>query len=564
MRRLTLVLLLAAAGADGREVWELQGAGLSSPFEGQEVTIADNTVTGVGDGVFFVQTPNARTDADPWTSDGILVRHSGAPVVRVGDRVTVTGTVEEHYDQTEIRRNVEVAVDSSGHPLPRAASLNAATPSPIQPWPENELERFEGMRVEVEDGFVTGPTDRYGDATATSSGTRLFREPGIEFPGLTGLPVWDGNPEVFEVDPDALGGGHLEFAAGSRFSADGVIAYAWGSYQLWPTSFDLVATAALPRAVAPSPSVWMTVASQNCERLSRTGGDVDFDDRLAKLSHQIRENLAAPSVVAVQEVDSLVELEAVATRVAADDPSLVYSAHLVEGHDPSGIDVGFLIRDDVAVEEIGQIGAEVRFSWDQTLLFDRPSLVLETVYAELNLTIVVVHLRSLGGIDEPGDEGERVRRKRFEQSEWLAQWIQRHQVERADDGLLVIGDFNAFEFSDGYVDVIGQITGLPDPAGALLPASVLVDPPLMNVVTGVPPDERYSYVFRGSAEVLDHALVDETLRPLIRAFSFARGNADAPDAAEVDPETALRSSDHDGLVVSIGPAVRDSGARRGL
>ena len=35
---------------------------------------------------------------------------------------------------------------------------------------------------------------------------------------------------------------------------------------------------------------------------------------------------------------------------------------------------------------------------------------------------------------------------------------------------MIIGDFNAFEFSDGFVDVVGQITGAPDPAGALLAA----------------------------------------------------------------------------------------------
>ena len=144
----------------------------------------------------------------------------------------------------------------------------------------------------------------------------------------------------------------------------------------------------------------------------------------------------------------------------------------------------------------------------------------------------------------------------------LRHHLQEHQLQRPDDGLLVVGDFNAFEFSDGLVDVLGQITGLPDPEGALLPAAGDVEPPLRNLVLGVSQRERYSYVYRGSAEVLDHALADVTVMPLVRSMVFVRGNADAPVSFEFDPDTALRSSDHDGFVVTLGPAVRSSGGRR--
>jgi len=559
---LVVILAGAGAGAAASEIWEVQGAGTASPYEGQTVTVPDNTVTAAGDGLFFVQTPDLRADGDPWTSDGILVRHSGSPVVAVGDRVSVTGTVEEFYGQTEIRRNVEVRRTSSGHPLPRVVRLDGATPTPNQPWPETELERFEGMLVEVEDGVVTGPTDRYGDTCIAAAAGRRFREPGIAAPGLPDLPVWDGNPEIFEIDPDALGGTHRDLTAGSRFSAVGALAFTYGSYQLWPTDFELTDSTLLPRSVLPSTPRRLTVASQNCERLAGEPGDADYEDRLAKLSRQIRVNLGAPSVVGLQEVESLAVLEGLAARISADDPTLVYSAHLVEGNDSSGIDVGFLVLDGVIVDQVRQIGAQERFSWDQTLLFDRPPLVLETRFGELAISVVAVHLRSLNGIDDPGSAGERVRRKRFEQGEWLAGWVQDHQLQRAEDGLLVLGDFNAFQFSDGYVDVLGQVTGRPDPAGALIPAEQVVAPPLTNTAFSLPAAERYSYVYRGSAELLDHALVDVTLQPLLLGMSFARGNADAPDAAAEDPDSALRSSDHDGFVVVIGAPVRRSGGRR--
>jgi len=111
------------------------------------------------------------------------------------------------------------------------------------------------------------------------------------------------------------------------------------------------------------------------------------------------------------------------------------------------------------------------------------------------------------------------------------------------------------------VDVLGQITGLPDPAGALIPAETAVDPPLHNAVFMVSQDERYSYIYRGSAEVLDHGLADQTLVPLVRDVFYSRGNADAPLSKAGEEDSADRSSDHDGLVITLSPPVRAGGGR---
>jgi predicted extracellular nuclease len=548
--------------AVGQEIWQIQGSGMISPYRGQQVSTTGNIVTAAGSGVFFIQTPTNRSDGDPWTSDGVYVEDPGGPVVAVGDRVAVSGTVVEHYGQTQIGGDVSVVIASSGHQLPDPVELDAETPTPHQPWPETELERFEGMRINVANGFVTGPTDEYGDAQITASGQRAFREPGIEYPGLPGLPVWDGNPEVFELDPDGVGEDHAEIAAGSRFSARGVLAFAFGSYQLWPTKLEVWHSPELSFAAMENASRVLSIASQNLERLARTGGDLPFRDRLGKLSLQVREVLGGADIVAVQEVDSLAVLEDLADRIAADEEGLDYTAHLIEGNDPSGIDVGFLTRQTVDPRRVLQIGADVAFSWDGSLLFDRPPLVLDAMVKGFAVTVVVVHQKSLGGVDDPGSHGERVRRKRYEQSEWLARWLQDRLTESPEDLLAVIGDFNAFEFSDGYVDVMGQITGRPDPAGALLPVTDVVDPPLDNAVFAVPAPRRYSYIYRGSAEVLDHVVVSRALAPLVRDVIYSRGNSDAPASAAMLPNTALRSSDHDGLVVYFGARVRSPGGRR--
>ena len=221
--------------------------------------------------------------------------------------------------------------------------------------------------------------------------------------------------------------------------------------------------------------------------------------------------------------------------------------------------MGFLVRDPVVVQNVEQVGAEVRFTWDQTLLFDRPPLVLEATLPiegrALDATVVAVHLRSLSGIDDDQD-GERVRRKRFEQSVWLAEWVQSRQSAAPDEPLFVLGDFNAFEFTDGYVDVLGQVTGIADPGGALLSADQIVDPSLINWVDRVPSGERYSFVFGCDAQVLDHIVTNNAASQWVRGAAFSRGNADAPRSREDEPGTAVRSSDHDGMVVYLGTRVR--------
>ena len=570
LRSLAAVLFVvsAAAVADAQtlEIWDIQGDGMSSPYEGTLVTTRGNVVTAVGVDLLFIQTPDARSDGNPWTSDGILVDLGRTPTVSVGDLVDVTGTVVESYGSTEIAGNPTVSVVVAGHGPPSVVEFDSQTPTSFQPWPETELERFEGMVVRISAGVVTAPSDQYGEACVSAGDRRLYREPGILYPGEPGLAVWDGNPEGFELDPTGLGGGRHDFAAGSTFGAEGPLAYAFGAYQLWPTAFEVIEEAHLPVPV-PSPSPGeVTVGSQNMYRLGDHGDDVPYATRLSKLSRQVREVLESPQVLAVQEVMDLDTLSDLAGRIGDDDPAVHYHPYLVEGNDFGGIDVGFLVRDPVRVLDVFPVGADARFNWDGSLLFDRPPLVLEAgfsgVSGSFEATLVAVHLRSLGGIDDP-DDGERVRQKRQEQSGWLAAWIQERQTADPDQPIIVLGDFNAFEFSDGYVDVMGQITGEPDPDGALLPAGEDVEPPLVNWLLSLPERDRYSFVFGCSAEVLDHVVTNRAASAWVRGVAYSRGNADAPNDLELDPATALRSSDHDGLVLYLGSRTRrGAGPRR--
>jgi hypothetical protein len=142
--------------------------------------------------------------------------------------------------------------------------------------------------------------------------------------------------------------------------------------------------------------------------------------------------------------------------------------------------------------------------------------------------------------------------------------VQDFQTTNPSTPLVVIGDFNAYEFSDGYVDVIGQIIGNPDVAGSLLSGPDLVNPDLVNQVLSLPAGERYSFNFNGNVQTLDHALTSAAADVFVREFAFARGNSDAAELFLDDDMTPLYSSDHDGFALFLmtdadGDGVPDDG-----
>ena len=566
-------------------IHEIQGNGAASPYNGVLVTTTSNVVTAVGPEGFSVQTPDGMEDASIDTSEGIYVFTGSAPTVAVGDLVVVTGLVREFFDLTEITGNPVVdVVGAMTTPAPVVFDANVPSPDPTAPSCAIEFECYEGMLVQITGGTVGASNLRFGsdpvaEVTVTAAGERPFREPGVEFPGLGMPPIatWDGNPEIFELDPDKLGLPNQVIPAGSHFNATGIIGFEFGDYELWPSSLSVV-PADIPSSVRDRRRAELTVGSLNLFRLfddvndpgePRSDGatrndsvvsSAEYDRRRAKLVNYIVNVLQAPDVLAVQEVEKLEVLEELATDMVA--AGVNYSAYVEEGNDIGTIEVGFLVRDTMAVDAITQINKDEILDFDGSLLHDRPPLLLEgrsiNEGADYPIAIMVVHNRSLSRIDDP-NSGERVRAKRLAQAESIAQSIDDLQTANPDIRLVVLGDFNAFEFSDGYVDAVGVISGSFDPDASLLPGTDYVDPDLLNHIYSLPENERYSFVFQGSAQALDHALASMTLDMSFRGLEFGRGNADAAVDLINDDSTPLRSSDHDGLVLFITKDVDDDG-----
>ncbi|MDH3620826.1 MAG: lamin tail domain-containing protein [Gammaproteobacteria bacterium] len=553
-------------------ITDIQGAGEFSPLEGQRV-IASGVVTAVSTNGFFMQVPD---DGDPNTSNGIFVFTGGAPDVAVGDEVEVTGFVDEFFGFTEITGSPVVNVTGVGTvPAPIVFDANVPSPDPDAPSCDIEFECYEGMLVEIPAGVVTASNQSFGtdplaEVYITAGPNRTFREPGIESPGLPAfpdIPVWDGNPEVFELDPDKLGLPNLYIPGGSTFSAIGVIGFEFGGYEFWPSELT-VNEAPLPVATRAKGESEGTVGSFNLFRLFDDIDDApdgDRDDtvvsadeyalRLAKIGAYIVDVMGSPDILAIQEVESLKVLQDLAATVGTLDTSVSYSAHLVEGNDIGSIDVGFLVRSSVQVTAVTQLGKDEILTFDGSLLHDRPPLLLEATMNDLfPISVMVLHMRSLGGI-----EGERTQQKRYEQAISVASKVQDIQTANPDVNLVVIGDFNAFEFTDGYVDLSGVLKGDFDPNQSVVCSTVacedVVSPNLTDEVLNIDPAERYSFIFRGNAQVLDHAMTSQALAPLVAGLEFGRGNADAAVILVEDDgltaDLASRSSDHDGLVLYI-------------
>ncbi len=581
----------------------IQGSGNTSPLVGTAVTTR-GIVTAVASNSFYIQDP--APDADPNTSEGIVVFTNAAPpaAAAVGNLVQVTGSVTEFIPSadpnspsiTEIIPTLTTVV-STGNALPAPVVISSLTAA----GGTSQLEKYEGMLVKVNSLTVVAPTDgTVNEPNATSSSTGVFygvltgtatpfREAGIEVfdpkplcaaGASCAIPTFDANPERLRVNSRGITGvSAVEVGTGNVLTnLTGVLSYGFRAYTILPTVAPSVGgTAVIATPVPASGAGSVTVAAMNVERLfdDAAPGDVvmttaALSKRLGKISNTIVNILRTPDVVALEEVENLNTLQLLANRVNTDAPAAGYVAYLFEGNDPGGIDVGFLVKNTVQVGDIVQLGLNTTYTnpctGAQDLLNDRPPLRLHGSAVKsgqtLNFTVFVNHLRSLNGIADATvcnaggvTNGARVRAKRAAQSNFLAGEIQNELNANPAAKIIAVGDFNAFEVNDGYVDVLAGITGTPAPATQVVNATL--DPSyanLTNMLTLLPGTQRYSYVFDGNHQTLDHVLLNPAALAQVVGGGYGRVNADFSESLRNDGNRPERYSDHDPAIVFLTTA----------
>lgn len=528
----------------------------------------------------------------------------------IGNLVSVAGRVEEFRPRAEPfslpitelswqSGRDELRVVSRSNPLPKPIELS------IEHFKTNtidQLERFEGMRILVKELLVVGPTNGRFDIKTNSSqsnGTfygvlsgisRPFREQGLDLYEYVFLDkalketsqklypkmaIFDANPERLRIESTAQLGAQAIDVTSNSFVKDltGVLHYGYRTYSLLvdASSSPSVSGGIRPATLPGTNDRQFSVASMNLENFFDDQDDPSikedivtadgFNRRLKKLSIAIRETMKMPDVIGVIEAENLAALKRIADRlnsdaVAGGKPDPKYEAYLVDGNDGRGIDNGFLVKTSrIRVIEVKQFGKDDKFkepvSKQEIFLNDRPPLMLRAgvedtkVGKPFEFTVVVNHMKSFLGYNDP-KEREDVRTKKRLQAEFLAKWVDARQKAAPDDKIILLGDFNFYQFNDGIMDVIGTIKGKPAAKDQVVVASDdLVATDLFDLVDSIEPRQRYSYVFDGNAQVLDHIIVSATFGKHVAGFGFARLNADYPETFRNDDSRPERFSDHD-------------------
>ncbi|HMB53725.1 MAG TPA: esterase-like activity of phytase family protein [Thermoanaerobaculia bacterium] len=573
---------------------EVQGAAHTTPLAGRRVVV-EGTVTAVARDGFWLQDP--RGDGDPATSEGVFVATwgSGVAAPAPGDHLRVTGRAMERGRGGAALSLTSLAVGTpSGEPDGAVALVAAGeglVPGPVRlgagtgtdtacpPGPaidDDRLRRFEpfsdgadfwesleGMRLSLAAPTVVGPTSRFGEIVLVAEG--CVSAPRTVHGGLL-LRPGDDNPERL-VAAGRLAGRAPSLAVGDRFATPlvGVLDFDFDDYRLqaeaWP---EVVRGAARPQRVAPAAAGAFAAATFNVENLSARDGDRKF----ASLAESLVDGLGSPALVALQEVqddsggadDGTVAADATLARLvaaveAAGGPRYeaveIAPENNLDGGRPGGnIRTAFLYdpavvelvrrgaggpQDGVAVER-GPDGVRLTLSpgrvapnaaaWERS----RKPLAAEFRVggaAGRTLFAVNLHLGSKGGDDALFAAVQPPRRptevKRNEQARLVADFAAGLLAADPEAWVLVLGDLNEFPFRP--------------------PVQRFREAGLVDLMDRLPVAERYTYVYEGNAQVLDHVLVSPALGEAVVGTEVAHRNADFP--------VGERSSDHDPVVVGF-------------
>ena len=562
----------------------IQGSAHVSPLVGQRVIEVPGVVTAVAANRFYLQDP--QPDADPATSEAIVVFTGSAPTVAVGDAVTVAGTVQEfrpgganstNLATTEIGTPA-VAIGSSGNPLPPATLVGPGGRVPPASVIEDDAtgsvetsgsfdaaadgidfwESMEAMRVRIDEPRVVGPTSGFGETPVVPAGAGRRTPRG----GII-VSAHDFNPERVVIS-DALAPVPKANVGDSYAGAvTGVIDYGFGLFTLLPATSPELHSGGLRREVTrPQSKKELAVATFNVENLS----PLDPPAKFATLAGEIVHNLAAPDLVALEEIQdnsgppsngvvaadqTLAAL--VAAISAAGGPRYAWrEIDPVDGQDggqPGGnIRQAFLYRTDRGLSFVDRPGGDATTPVKVAGKPGKPRLSIspgridpanpvfttsrkplagefrwhgETIFAVAN------HFNSKGG-DQPlfgrfQPPARPSETQRHGQATAVRAFADAVLAKDAGAKIVVLGDINDFEFSQTTDILVG-------------------DGSLVDLPRTLPAAGRYTYVFEGNSQVLDQILISRALAAP-RSFDY--------DVVHTNSEFADQASDHEPQVVRL-------------
>lgn len=551
-------------------IHDIQGSGLTSPFDGRQVSQVPGIVTAITTDGFWAQDP--QPDGSDATSEGIFVFTATAPAVTVGDQVQVYGTVNDFrpggpggpgLTRTEIDAT-STTVGAHGLPLPPPVVIGTRGRRP----PTDTIARgitfyrsLEGMRVAVDDAVAVGPRTPDGEVPVLADhgaqqGVRTSR-------GGIALQARTANPERI-----IIGGALAPIPAvnvGDVFPgrSTGILDYGSGNFKLLLTASPLVALGSPPRQYAriAAPGE-LSVATANLHGLDPSDSPAKFQG----VALEIVGNLAAPDLVAVQEVEdnsgpqndgTVAADQTVAQLIAAINsaggPAYQWRSidpqNNADGGAPGGnVRSGFLFRTDRGLSFVDRPGGDAttpviavddgtghaRLSISPGRLDpanpawtdSRKPLAGEFTWNGRRLIVIADHWNSKSG-DDPLFSAKQPPRaqsepQRIAEAQVVAGFVKSVQAIEKDALVIVAGDLNDVEYSPA-LKALTDGTGLRDlPAGLAVP-------------------DRYTYLYEGNSEVLDHLLLSPALTRVPYEYQIVHMNAEYADQV----------SDHDPSLVRL-------------
>ena len=580
-----ILLGVTEAVGEAIAIHDIQGSAHLSPRVGQTVAGVRGIVTAKAANGYYMQDPSP--DANDATSEGIFVFTSSAPSVNVGDAVSVNARVQEfrpggaastNLTTTELS-SATTTVLSSGNPLPAATVVGTGGRVPPDTVIEDDAtgdvetsgvfdpssdgldfwESTEGMRVQLNNPVAVGPTNAFGE-------TQVVGDNGVNASLRTArggllLRPNDANPErvvadnVFVPLPTMNVGDHY---TGPLF---GVLDYNFGNFFLEVTqAVDAIHDGVQPETTAAPGPHELAIATFNFENLDPSDPPAKF----ARLAGILVHNLQSPDIVSGEEVqddngptdNGVVSANTtldtlVAAIEAAGGPHYQYRyispVNDQDGGEPGGnIRQVFLFRTDRGVSFVdrpgggsttatavvnGAGGPELSASpgridpTNAAFTASRKPLAGEFLARGQHLFVISNHFNSKGGdqpltgrFQPPQHSSET---QRHQQAQIVHDFVGQILAADPNANVVVAGDLNDFEFSDTVSILKGTI--------------------LSDLVDTLPLNERYSYVFEGNSQTLDHILSTAAL--VRNPFSF--------DVVHVNAEFADQASDHDPALMRV-------------
>ncbi|MEL6458832.1 MAG: choice-of-anchor I family protein, partial [Cyanobacteria bacterium J06621_15] len=563
-------------------------------ISGSEVTTT-GIVTAVdtnGGRGFYLQ--DATGDGDNATSDAIFVFTGSTPTVNIGDELEVTGTVAEFFPGDTDTRNLPttqissptITVKSSGNALPEATIIGTGGRVPPTENIDDDafgsiankgnfdpdtdgidfFESLEGMLVTAKDAQAIAPTNRFGEIfTVVDNGENAT---GISERGTLNISPDDFNPEKVQIDEDS---GILDFEfpdvnVGAKLGdVTGVVGYSFGNFEIIPTE-DFTGNIVESTIEAETTTIQgtadrLTVASYNVLNLDPNDADGDKDvenGRFDAIAAQIVNNLKTPDIIGLQEIqDNTGSADDAVTAADQTLQQLVDAIKTNGGPEYQFIDNTFIGNNTSGGQPGGNIRTAFLYNPDRVGLVDgsvesiqdsdqqtnednpfndaRLPLVAKFTFKGEEVTVVNNHFSSKGGsspilgVEQPFEARQEEvivngsLDERQAQAEAVKGYVDGILAADSNANVVVLGDLNEFEFVSPVKDVLGSN--------------------LTNLAEIPPEDERYSFIFQGNSQYLDHILVSDNLAGTAE-FDILQVNSEFA-------ETTQRASDHDPLIASL-------------